>query len=128
MLRDRATHSVQPLTKLNLLQITRERVKPQTTIITTETCSACGGSGKVNSSILIVDDIERNVKFLNQTHQKISLTVHPYIHAFLTKGIFNSTQMNWFWNYKKWISVRSNNNASLNEYHFYDGRGEEIKL
>ena len=128
MLRDRATHSVQPLTKLNLLQITRERVKPQTTIITTETCSACGGSGKVNSSILIVDDIERNVKFLNQTHQKLSLTVHPYIHAFLTKGIFNSTQMNWFWNYKKWIPVRSNNNASLNEYHFYDGRGEEIRL
>lgn len=128
MQKDRATHSVHPLTKLNLMQITRERVKPQTTIVTSETCPSCLGSGKITSTILIVDDIERNVKFLLQTHRQFSLTVHPYIHAYLTQGLLNSTQMKWFWRLKKWIPIQVNNNASLNDYRFIDQRGEEIKL
>jgi len=128
MLKDRATHSVQPLTKLNLMQITRERVKPQTTIVTSETCPSCNGSGKINSTILIADDIERNVKFLSHTHSKFSIQVHPYLNAYLTKGLFNSIQMKWFWKYKKWIKISSNNNASLNDFRFFDGRNDEVKL
>jgi ribonuclease G len=40
---DRAKHTILPMTKFGLMQITRERVRPEVVISTTETCVTCNG-------------------------------------------------------------------------------------
>ena len=52
---DRATHTILPLSKFNIMQITRERVRPEVNISTTEACPTCGGTGEINASLRIVD-------------------------------------------------------------------------
>jgi len=56
---DRAKHTVLPLSKFGLMQITRERVRPQMNIITKEVCPTCNGTGKITASILVTDQIEQ---------------------------------------------------------------------
>jgi ribonuclease G len=127
MQKDRAKHSIQPLTKLNLMQITRERVKPQINIVTSEVCPSCNGTGKVDPTLLITDDIYKNIKYLLGFHKKLSLEVHPFVHAYLTKGLW-SVQAKWWWTHKKWITIRSNSNLGLMNFMLFDERNEEIKL
>jgi ribonuclease G len=50
---DKAKSTVLPLSKFGLMQITRERVRPQVNIITKETCPTCNGTGKITASILV---------------------------------------------------------------------------
>lgn len=41
---DRAKHTILPLSKFGLMQITRQRVRPEMTVTTTETCPVCHGT------------------------------------------------------------------------------------
>jgi ribonuclease G len=43
---DRAKHAVLPITKFGLMQITRQRMKPEMNINTSEVCPSCDGTGK----------------------------------------------------------------------------------
>ncbi len=128
---DKAQHTILPLSKFGLIQITRERVRPEITITTAETCSACNGSGKTNASILIVDDLERDLDFIisSQPTCKPSIVVHQYVDAYLKHGgIFNSMQMKWLWKYRKWITITPHADYQLNQYRFFDENKEEIRL
>ena len=129
MKKDRAQHTILPLSKFGLMQITRQRVRPEVKINTAEVCPSCNGSGKINPSILLTDDLERDLKFILQSRpkSKIILTVHPYIEAFLKKGI-PSLQMKWYMKFYKWIKIRSNNDYSMTAYKFHDGNEDEIRL
>jgi len=61
---DRAKHTVLPLSKFGLMQITRERVRPQMNIATKEVCPTCNGTGKITASILVTDQIENHIQHL----------------------------------------------------------------
>ena len=125
---DRAKHSVLPLSKFGLMQITRQRMKPEMKINTMELCPSCEGTGKISSTLVLEDEIEKNLSYLiMQKHTGLTIEVHPIVHAYLTKGLI-SKQVKWMWRYKKKISVRSNSNFHLTEFHFYDNNDEEIKL
>lgn len=124
---DRAKHSILPLSKFGLMQITRERTRPEVNIVTTETCPACGGTGKIEAAILITDDIELKVQALIERGKPFRLVAHPFIHAFFTKGLW-SQQAKWSWQMKKWIPVLSNYDYHLTEYHFFDETDEEIEM
>ena len=54
---DRAKFTVLPLTKFGLMQITRQRVRPELNIVTKEICPTCGGTGKIAPSILVADQV-----------------------------------------------------------------------
>jgi ribonuclease G len=129
MSKDRAQHTILPLSKFGLMQITRERVRPQVVINTTEDCPTCNGSGKINASVLITDDIVRDLEFILHSKPKksIHLHVHPFVEAFLKKGI-PSIQMRWYLKYSKWIRIRSIGNCALNDYRFYDDNNDEIRF
>ena len=129
MKEDRARHTILPLSKFNLMQITRERMRPAIEIDVEETCPTCRGTGKAKPSILVVDEIKNNLSyFLRELDYKnLKLVVHPFIEAFIKKGV-NSEQMRWFWKHKKWVTVSSDDNYFLSEYHFFDKDNEEIKL
>jgi ribonuclease G len=129
MKKDRAQHTILPLSKFGLMQITRQRVRPEVKINTAEVCPTCMGTGKINASILLTDEIERDLEFIMQSRpkSKISLVVHPFIRAFLRKG-FPNYQAKWYLKYYKWINIRSNTDYSLTEYRFFDNNEDEIRL
>jgi ribonuclease G len=129
MKKDRAQHTILPLSKFGLMQITRQRVRPEVKINTAETCPTCNGAGKINASILLTDDIERDLNYIIQSRpkSKLKLEVHPYVAAYLRHG-FGSLQMKWFTKYLKWIRIKANNDCHLTEYHFFDGNDDEIRL
>ena len=106
---DRARHSILPLSKFGLMQITRERVRPAVSITTAEHCPSCGGSGKVTPSFLLTDDIERDLNhiLMSRPKSKLALHAHPFVYAYLTKGI-PSMVWKWYFKYKK-IIYRVNN-------------------
>ena len=129
MLLDRAKHTILPPSKFGLVQITRQRVRPEMNIVTTETCPACGGTGQIKASIVLMDDIENNINYIlcEQNEKHITLNVHPYIEAYIKKGLF-SRQWQWFFKYGKWIKVRGIASFYLTEFHFLNAKEEEIKL
>ena len=126
---DRAQHTILPLSKFGLMQITRQRTRPEVNIDTTELCPACQGSGKVNPSILVIDNMIRDIDYIisSRPKSKIKLHVNQFIYAYL-KNVFPSVQMKWYAKFKKWISISSNANFHLFEYKFFDEADDEIRL
>lgn len=126
---DRAQHTILPLSKFGLMQITRERTRPEINIDTTELCPVCLGTGKVNPSILVIDHIQRDIDYIIQSRpkSKFRLEVNQFIYAYLKSG-WPSLQMKWFLKYKKWISLSQNTDYHLFEYKYYDEADDEIRL
>jgi len=128
MASDRAKHTILPLSKFGLMQITRERTRPEVNIVTQEVCPSCEGTGKVEATILLVDQIEHKLFTLLEKHKHVNLIVHPYLEAYIKKG-FPSLQMKWSFKYKRYINlipVSSIHDYHLTEYHFFDENGEEL--
>jgi ribonuclease G len=127
---DRAKHAVLPISKFGLMQITRQRMKPEVTINTQEICPSCNGTGKISSALILEDEIEKNLSYLiNHQHKDLTLLVHPIMHSYLTKGVFfNSKQCQWRRKHKQPVKIKSNTNYHLTEFHFFDKHDEEIKL
>lgn len=126
---DRAKHTILPPSKFGLIQITRQRVRPEMDIKTSEKCPCCNGTGETQATILLIDEIHNNLRYIlqQQNQKKVSLVVHPFIEAYLTKG-FYSIQRKWFIKYKKWVNIRPSDAYQFLEYRFFDAQGEEINL
>ena len=121
--RDKAITTVLPLSKFNLMQITRQRVRPQVVIKTKEVCPTCAGTGKIESSILLIDDIKHKIEYLINNNKPFTLSVHPYLHAYINKGLY-SLKWKWSWNYKQIIKILADNNLPLTSYQFKNNKGE----
>jgi ribonuclease G len=126
---DRTKHNILPLSKFCLMQITRQRVRPEEIIETAEKCPTCNGSGKIMPTILFADELDSKVKYIlkDLNKKKLMISVHPYIAAYLTKGL-KSIRNKWFLKLFKWVNIESNNSLSFLEYHFFDENMEEIIL
>ena len=128
MLTDRAKHAVLPISKFGLMQITRQRMKPEMNINTSEICPGCHGTGKISSTLILEDEIEKNLSYLiMQKHRGLTIMVNPILHSYLTKGLI-SKRRKWNWKYKQSIKLVANTNYQLTEFHFFDEKDEEIKL
>ncbi len=126
---DRAKHTLLPLSKFNVMQITRQRMKPQITIETAEVCPACDGTGKIGPSLLLTDKIESGLKLIaaHKKFKSVTIYTHPYIEAFLKRNIF-SQRWKWQRKYSVKLHVYSDDSFYLTEFHFYDKDGNEIGL
>ncbi|MGV8877405.1 MAG: Rne/Rng family ribonuclease [Sphingobacteriaceae bacterium] len=129
MLLDRAKHTILPPSKFGLVQITRQRVRPEMNIVTTEVCPSCNGTGTIRPASLLLDDVENNLDYVlfEQNEKKITLCVHPFVDAFIKKGIY-TRQMKWFRKYGQWIKVKAMPAYHITEFHFLSAKDEEIKL
>jgi len=127
MASDRTKHNILPLSKFCLMQITRQRVRPEEHVETAEVCPTCNGTGKITPSILFTDELECKVKYIFEdlNKKKITLKIHPYIAAFLTKGII-SQRMKWILHYFKRVNIIGVDSYNYLEYHFFDENDEEI--
>jgi ribonuclease G len=129
MKRDRAKHSILPPSKFGLVQITRQRVRPEMNVQILEKCPACGGSGEIRPTALLTDDIENNLSYLirEQNEKNLTVIVHPYVYAFLTHGWFNY-RWKWWRKFSQRIRIQKQVSYHFLEYHFVNRNGDEIKM
>ncbi|MGB0789067.1 MAG: ribonuclease E/G, partial [Marinirhabdus sp.] len=122
---DRAKHKILPPSKFGLIQLTRQRVRPEMNIKTREE-DPNGETGEIEAPIVVVDKITDNLKrIFNKNHKKVTLSTHPFIAAYLTKG-FPSIRYKWFMEHKKWVKIQPRDAYTYLEYHFFDKNGNKL--
>jgi ribonuclease G len=129
MSNDRTKHNILPVTKFGLMQITRQRVRPEMNIVTDEKCPACQGTGEIKPTILFTDELERSLAFIVDKikTRKIVMNVHPFVASYLTKGLI-PLYRKWNFKYKISLKVQPVTSYHMLEYHFYDRYENEIDL
>jgi ribonuclease G len=127
--KDRAKHKILPPSRFGLIQITRQRVRPEMNIVTDEQCPSCNGSGEIQASVLLIDELEKNLSYFlkEQNESGITMRVHPFIEAYLTKGML-SIKRKWLLKYTKPIRVIADASYHIIESHFFNREDEEIKI
>lgn len=120
-----------PISKFGIMQITRQRIRPEVEMNTSEKCPSCKGTGKVDAHVLIIEDeIEKNLKYLFSIgHRKLKIEVHPIIYAYIIKGTFKSILNKWRFKFKNWIKLEKKTSLHLTSYRIFDTESnEEIVL
>ena len=126
---DRARHNILPLSKFGLMQITRQRVRPAVDVNVEEECPTCFGSGKIKSSILFTDQLERKIdNLVNKIGvKKFYLHVHPYVAAYINKG-FLSLKRQWQMKYGFGVRIIPSQKLAMLQYEFYDSQRQFIDM
>lgn len=110
------------------MQITRQRVRPVAVEEVKDICPTCGGTGKIEPTILldqedreqhlVSDPIDRGCKYLK-------LKVSPYVSAFVHRGLW-SLRLRWMWRYKVWLHITEDQSVGIVDARFYDKRGKQL--
>jgi ribonuclease G len=125
---DRAKHNILPPSKFGLIQITRQRVRPEMNVEILEKCPSCGGTGEISAPILLLDQIENNLRYITkeQNQKGVKLFVHPFLEAYLAKGMW-PLKRKWYFKYNS-VKVKAANTYQYLEYRFFNKEDEEIKI
>ena len=123
---NRTKHKILPPSKFGLVQITRQRVRPERKIETVE--ENPNKNGAVEAPIVLVDRIEADLKKILEEDNKrdVNLHIHSFIAAYLKSGVF-SRQFKWFLEYKKWIRIIPRDGFPYLHYEFQDKDGNIIR-
>ena len=115
---DKAKHNILPPTKFGLIQITRQRVRPELTIDTLEKCPMCSGDGKIDSSLLLIDQIENKIANLTVIKSdKIKIATQPFVASYINQGwFFSSIRYKWEKKFNKTIKVVGDDRLHLLQY------------
>ena len=117
---DKAKHHILPPTKFGLIQITRQRERPELTIDTQENCPMCSGDGKIDSSLLLIDQIETKLHNLTETHKgDIQISTHPFVESYINKkeGWFSSSiSKQWSIKFGRRITITADDRLHLLQY------------
>lgn len=124
---DRAKHSILPISKFGLMEITRQRVRSEISIDT-------GKEKKetyqpIEAPEILVENIEKEIELLGSTpgDKKYNLFVHPYVSAFLQKGIWPK-KWQWYFKRKVLIDISEDSSLSLSEFYLINkGRGMSLE-
>ena len=127
MATDKAKHTILPLSKFGLMQITRQRVRPLAIEDVSDTCPTCGGSGKIEPTVLLDKKIENQISLLtlDRGHKFIKLVVSPYVASYLTRGLF-SLRRRWQWRYKTRIKVVEDQSTGIIDVHYHDEKDNDL--
>ena len=127
MQEDRAKHKILPPSKFGLIQITRQRVRPEMNIKTREENPSNSMRNEVEAPIILIDKISEDIdRLVNNGENNINLNIHPFIAAYLEKG-YPSVRLKWYFKHKKWIKIIPRDAYKYLEYHFLDEDGKKIK-
>ena len=129
MANDRTKHNILQLSKFGLMQITRQRVRPEMHIVTDEQCPSCQGTGITRPTILFTDDLERGLSYILDKikTRKVILNVHPFVAAYLKRGLI-PLWLKWNFKYRLKLKVQAITSYHMLEYHFFDHDENEIDL
>ena len=127
MQNDKVTHKVLPITDFGLMQITRQRQRPEQRMDTMESCPCCGGTGKVESTLMLEDEITNKIIDLCLRHKgaKYDIRVHPFVEAYFNRGILSKARkLNL--QYGGRFRFVADSSYPLMSYHVFDREGNEI--
>jgi ribonuclease G len=129
MSKDPTKHNILTLSKFGLMQITRQRVRPEMNIDVTEKCPTCRGTGKIGPSMVFLDELKNQVKErIGEYHlNKLVMHVHPFIEAYLNKG-WNSLRKKWSKEMNCRITVKGLSSFQLLQYGLFTEQGEEVPV
>ncbi|MBP5377631.1 MAG: Rne/Rng family ribonuclease [Bacteroidaceae bacterium] len=129
MKNDRAKHTILPLSKFGLMQITRQRVRPAMDVHVEETCPTCFGKGTIQPSILFTDALESKIDYMvnNLGIKKFKLYVHPYVAAYINQGLL-SLYIKWQMKYGFGLRLIPSQALGFLEYKFVDAKGNEVNM
>lgn len=117
---DKAKHFILPPTRFGLVQITRQRVRPEMSIDTQENCPMCTGTGKIDSSLLLIEQIENKIHTLvENTKSNIHISTHPFVASYINKkeGWFSkSISKKWSKKFNRSINVSGDERLHLLQY------------
>ncbi len=124
---DKAKHTILPLTKFGLMQITRQRVRPVAVEETTDVCPTCHGTGRVEPTILLEKKIENQIQLLAcERHKKyVNLRVSPYVASYICHGLW-SLRRRWMYRYKIRIKVTSDQSVGMIDVNYLDEKGSPL--
>ena len=124
---DKAKHTVLPLTKFGLMQITRQRVRPVAVENVSDVCPTCNGTGKVEPTVLLDKKIENQISFLTEDrgHKFIKLVVSPYVASYLRKG-FWSLRRRWEWKYRVRLKIVEDQSTGIIDVHYHDRKDNDL--
>jgi len=100
--RDRAKIRILPITRLGLVEMTRERKRESTVSLLTEACPECHGSGRVLSSESIRIKIQRDIQnlTLGRPGGNLRVIVHPMLlealkkkHSMIEENVHRSVRL-----------------------------------
>ena len=125
---DRAKHKILPPSKFGLIQITRQRVRPEMNIKTKEANPNGTNGSEVEAPIVLIDKINHQLdQIIKKGNKSVTLNTHPFIAAYITKG-FPSIRLKWYFQYKKWVKIMPRDAYTYLEYRFKNDNGKTIKL
>jgi ribonuclease G len=127
MKEDRAKHKILPPSKFGLVQITRQRVRPEMDIKTSEPTPTVTGK-EVEAPIVLIDKITADLEKLlagPASKNDITLHIHPFIAAYITCGV-PSLRFKWFKTYKRWVKVQPRDAYRYLEFRFKNKEGKTI--
>lgn len=125
---DKAKHTVLPLSKFGLMQITRQRVRPEAIEKMEEVCPMCGGTGKAGSSVSIEQELENLIAYYagDKKIKQLTLQVSPYVASYIKKGLLFSVRYRWMKKYKFRLKVNVDQSLGIVEYRFLDRKGRAL--
>ncbi len=128
MKNDKAKHNIAVPSRFGVVELTRQRVRDVAQVSATDACPACNGTGKVEASILITDRIDSALKYLaeGENRKRMTLMTHPILEAYITKGWWKSIRKEWEKSLGIKLSIESNSNLEILEYHVYNALGEDV--
>jgi ribonuclease G len=128
MSKDKTKHNILPLSKFGLMQITRQRVRPEMHIETAENCPTCQGSGKAQPPILFPEMVKSELSLLIGEHKpsKLEVALHPFVATYLKKG-FNSEERKWRKELGCRITIQPTDSLHFLEYRIFNEQGEELR-
>jgi ribonuclease G len=127
MATDRAKHTILPISKFGLMQITRQRVRPEAIAEAIEVCPYCNGTGSVSPTLLVDKQIENRISYYatQKGIKNLTIKASPLVAAFLTQGL-PSLRLRWMWRYKCVVRVLSDQAVGVAEAKIYDIKGREL--
>jgi ribonuclease G len=102
-----------------------------TQIDTTEVCPVCHGTGRITSSLVIDEQIERRLSYYaaDKNIKNLELKVSPILGAYLTrkKGFMGSSFITkWMKKYSCKIKLTEVSSFSVLQNEFYDSAGNKL--
>jgi ribonuclease G len=114
MKRDRARHKILPISRFGLMELTRQRVRPETNIITREE----NPDNLVEAPIQVIDAMASKLAQIEM--REVYIHVHPFIESYLTKGFFSSIKKTWQKKFRKKIVVVPRDAFTMLEWRVMD--------
>ena len=125
---DRTKHKILPPSRFGLIQITRQRVRPEMNIKTKEPNP--NQNGEVEAPIILIEKINAELSKITKNKrndkEKIHLHLHPFVAAYLLNG-FPSQRLKWYFEYKKWIRIVPRHAYQYLEFRFLNKERRRLR-